>query len=106
MAKEAKDLVVSVRGTDIKSAKFNNALTLKAGERLDVAFDSIIPTLTSGKADFAMAGYAVSDNYRVSWLTTESRRIDTKRLKEERPDLYQDYSKVSTCRRFLVKPAA
>ena len=52
------------------------------------------------------AGYAVSDNYRVSWLTTESRRIDTKRLKEERPDLYQDYSKVSTCRRFLVKPAA
>ena len=36
MAKEAKDLVVSVRGTDIKSAKFNNALTLKAGERLDM----------------------------------------------------------------------
>lgn len=36
MAKEVKDLVVSVRGTDIKSTKFNNALTLKAGERLDM----------------------------------------------------------------------
>lgn len=36
MAKEEKDLIVSIRGTDIKSAKFNNALTLKAGERLDI----------------------------------------------------------------------
>lgn len=52
------------------------------------------------------AGYALSDNYRVSWLTSESRRIDSKRLKEEKPELYQDYSKTSTCRRFIVKPAA
>lgn len=52
------------------------------------------------------AGYALSENYRISWLTSESRRIDTKRLKEEKPELYQDYSKTSTCRRFLVKPAA
>jgi len=36
MAKEVKDLIVSVRGTDVKSTKFNNALTLKAGERLDM----------------------------------------------------------------------
>lgn len=36
MAKVANDLIVSVRGTDVKSVKFNNALTLKAGERLDI----------------------------------------------------------------------
>lgn len=52
------------------------------------------------------AGYALSENYRVSWLTSESRRIDSKRLKEEKPDLYQDYSRTSTCRRFIVKPVA
>lgn len=52
------------------------------------------------------AGYALSESYRISWLTSESRRIDTKRLKSEMPDLYQDYSKTSTCRRFIVKPAA
>lgn len=36
MARDTKDLVISIRGTDVKSAKFNNALTLKAGERLDI----------------------------------------------------------------------
>lgn len=52
------------------------------------------------------AAYATAGNYRISWVTAQSQRIDTKRLKAEAPDVYDKFSKDSTCRRFMVKPAA
>ena len=48
---------------------------------------------------------AVSENYRVSWNNVESVRIDAKRIRQERPEIYQDYAKVSTSRRFQIKAA-
>lgn len=48
---------------------------------------------------------AVSGNYRVSWSDVDSTRLDTKRIKEERPEIYADYAAVSHCRRFEVKAA-
>ena len=48
---------------------------------------------------------ASSDRYRVSWSNVETTRLDTKRIKEERPELYEDYSKVSSSRRFQIKAA-
>lgn len=48
---------------------------------------------------------ASSDRYRVSWSTVESTRLDTKRIKEEKPEFYQDYAKISSSRRFQVKAA-
>ena len=48
---------------------------------------------------------ASSGRYRVSWGNVDSTRLDTKRIKEERPEIYSDYAKVSHSRRFEVKAA-
>ena len=48
---------------------------------------------------------ASSEAFRVSWKNIDSTKLDTKRIKEERPELYADYGKVSHSRRFEVKVA-
>ncbi len=48
---------------------------------------------------------ASSECFRVSWGNVDSTRLDTKRIKEERPDIYLDYAKVAHSRRFEVKAA-
>ena len=48
---------------------------------------------------------AFSDNYRISWSSIERTVLDTKRIKAEKPELYQDYAKVSSSRRFRVRAA-
>lgn len=48
---------------------------------------------------------ARSESYSVSWGNVDSTRLDTKRIKEERPEIYADYSTVSHSRRFEVKAA-
>lgn len=50
-------------------------------------------------------GYANSRNYRVSWSNVDSRRLDTERIREEQPEIYSDYAKLSHSRRFAVKAA-
>ncbi len=49
--------------------------------------------------------FAASDKYRVSWSSVETTRLDTQRMKQEKPELYRDYAKVSVSRRFQVKAA-
>ncbi|CAH1215938.1 lambda-exonuclease family protein [Paenibacillus sp. JJ-223] len=39
----------------------------------------------------------------LSWKSSETTRIDSKRLKKEQPDLYEKYSNTTSARRFLVK---
>lgn len=48
---------------------------------------------------------AFNEYYRVSWSNVDTIRIDSKRLKEERPDLYRHFAKNSQSRRFTVKAA-
>lgn len=48
---------------------------------------------------------AFNDRYRVSWSNTDTTRLDTKRMKEEKPELYKEYARVTTSRRFTVKAA-
>lgn len=48
---------------------------------------------------------ASSQCYRVSWGNVDSTRLDTKRIKAERPEIYSDYAKVSHSRRFEVRAA-
>lgn len=48
---------------------------------------------------------AVNNHYRVSWSNVDTTRLDTKRIKEERPEIYENYAKVSSSRRFQVKAA-
>ena len=52
------------------------------------------------------AAYGVTADNRVSWISSESKRLDTKKLKEEQPDVYDQYCKISSSKRFTVKHAA
>lgn len=45
----------------------------------------------------------VTDGYEVSWKPQQSKRIDTKRLKEEQPEIYRKYVKESKSRPFKIK---
>ena len=49
---------------------------------------------------------ASSDRYRVSWTNVDTARLDTKRLKAEKPDIYQDFAKITSSRRLTIKAAS
>lgn len=49
--------------------------------------------------------YADSDHYHVSWGNIASIRLDSQRIKTEKPEIYADYGKASHYRRFEVKAA-
>ncbi len=48
---------------------------------------------------------AASSKYQITWGNVSSVRLDAKRIKEEQPELYQNYTKASSSRRFQVKAA-
>ncbi len=56
--------------------------------------------LAMGEHELARSG-----SYRVSWGNVDSTRLDTKRIREEKPEIYADYATVSHSRRFEVKAA-
>ena len=47
--------------------------------------------------------YATSGHYRVSWGNVDSVKLDSQRIKTERPEIYETYGKPSHYRRFEVK---
>ena len=49
---------------------------------------------------------AVSEKFRVIWQSVKSERLDSKKLKQENPEIYQKYTKAISSRRFVVNPAA
>lgn len=48
---------------------------------------------------------AICEGFKVSWQSVTSSRLDTKRIKVEQPELYQEYLTESTNRKFTVKAA-
>ena len=48
---------------------------------------------------------ASGGKYRVTWGNVDSERLDVKRIRQERPEIYRDYAKTSTSRRFQVRAA-
>ncbi len=48
---------------------------------------------------------ASNGHYRVSWSNVDTTRLDTKRIKQEQPEIYQNYAKVTSSRRFQIKAA-
>lgn len=54
-----------------------------------------------------MGDYEVAANefYRITWSNVDTVRIDSKRLKQEMPELYRSFSKCSQSRRFTIKAA-
>lgn len=51
------------------------------------------------------AEQAENERFFVSWKAVNSNRLDEKRLKEEQPQVYEEYRKMTTSRRFTVKAA-
>ena len=51
------------------------------------------------------AELAENEKYRVSWKAVDSQRIDEKRLKAEKPEVYAEYQKIVHSRRLTVKAA-
>lgn len=58
------------------------------------------------KMEMQDAAYATTDDFRVSWTSFDQTRLDSKKLKEEQPEIYEKYSKTSSSRRFSVTRAA
>lgn len=48
---------------------------------------------------------ACNEHYKVSWSNVDTTRLDTKRMKQEKPEIYADYAKITSARRFSVKAA-
>lgn len=51
------------------------------------------------------AELAENDRYQVSWKAFCSSRLDVERLKAEKPEIYEEFKKETTARRFTVKVA-
>lgn len=58
------------------------------------------------KLEMQDASFGETEEFRISWANFESRRLDTKRLKDEKPDVYAQYCKDANTRRFSVKRVA
>ena len=43
-----------------------------------------------------------TEKYKISWKEIVSRRLDTNRIKTERPELYEEYTKNSVSMRFTI----
>lgn len=48
---------------------------------------------------------AFNDRYRITWASVNTARLDTKRIKAEKPEVYRDFTNVTSSRRFTVKAA-
>lgn len=57
------------------------------------------------KLAMADAEVGLGSSHLVSWKSYTTSRLDTERLKKEKPDIYRDYSKETQARRFTVNAA-
>lgn len=58
------------------------------------------------KMEMQDASIALESDYKVFWSSFEQTRLDTRKLKEERPEIYEEYCKKNIGRRFTVKHVA
>lgn len=97
----------SVKEAVILPERFNEGLNRRADimrliDRLETEQKQIEQEIKLYMKEYEMAA---NDHYRITWSGVESARLDTKRLREEKPDVYQDFANVSRTRRFMVKAA-
>ncbi len=95
-----KEQAVELLGFDEKLRRREEVLALK--DKLEQEQKQIEQEIKLFMQDSELA---FSDNYRVSWSNVDTARIDTKRLKEEKPELYNEFVKITTSRRFTIKAA-
>ncbi len=64
---------------------------------IEAAQDAIKAEMTAQGVDTMTAG-----PYKVTWRTVTSTRIDTAALRKDLPEVWQEYGKTTTARRFVV----
>lgn len=95
-----KESAIELQGFDEKLKRREEVLLLK--EKLEKEQKQIEQEIKLFMQDSEIA---YSDSYRVSWSNVDTSRIDTKRMKEEEPELYKKFLKVTSSRRFTIKAA-
>lgn len=75
---------------------------LKLEEKLEQERKSIEQEIQLQMAEHELA---VTEGYRISWGNISTTRLDSKRLKAERPEIYREFAKESASRRFTVSAA-
>lgn len=58
------------------------------------------------KINLENASYGETEKYKVSWIDTVQNRIDSKKLREENPDIYNGYLNEVHSKRFTIKKIA
>lgn len=48
---------------------------------------------------------AFTEKYQIAWSNVETTKLDARRIKAEKPELYQDFAQTTTARRFSIKVA-
>ena len=95
-----KESTVELQGFDEKLKRREEVLQLM--EKLEKEQKQIEQEIKLYMKD---SEQAFSQGYKVSWSNVDTARIDTKRLKEEEPELYKKFLKVTSARRFTIKAA-
>lgn len=95
-----KESAVELYGFDEKLRRREEVLELK--EKLETEQRQIEQEIKLFMQDSEVA---FSDGFKVSWSNVDTARIDTKRMKEEEPEVYQKFLKVTSSRRFTIRAA-
>ena len=94
------------KGTEIQlSANENDLLFERAGilKMMDAYEKRIQEIENEIKATMGENENAVGLNFAVKWSNSSRTTVDSKRLKAEKPEIYEQYAKVSNSRTFKVK---
>lgn len=98
--KNSTPVTIPLTGFDEKLKR--RAELMEVMERMDTEKKQIEQELKMYLGDAEVAENA---DYKVSWKSFSSNRLDEKRLKEERPEIYEEFKKQTTSRRFTIKAA-
>lgn len=99
-SKAKEDSVIELTGFDEKLGRRRDIL--KKIAELETEKKQIEQEVKLAMGEHELAR---SRQYRVSWGNVDATRLDTKRIREEKPEIYEDYATVSHSRRFEVKAA-
>ena len=72
----------------------------KMADDLNAEIEAIQTHMTEAETDTITAGA-----FKVTWKTVTSTRIDTTALRKDLPEIWQEYGKTTTTRRFNVAMA-
>ena len=99
--KEAKKETILLSGFDEKLKR--RAELEELMKRMETEKKQIEQEL---KLYMGYAENAENEHYRISWKSIVSNKVDTTRLKEEKPEIYTEYLKPSVSRRLTVQSVA